>query len=174
MRGYLGRLRSAGARGTLPRFLKIVEKTYNSQRVNPKSGLTPDETTDYAAPSLLQAFQSGQPSVAAPRFKVGDTVLLHRPKEIFGLKTDDPQFYSIVYRVFAIKLAIPRPRYILESLDGEKLSGAFAESQLRRVDITFNRRSSVIFPSRVSAPSTTARSRSPIITRGQTLFSRQV
>ena len=172
LRGYLGRLRRSGVRVSFPKLLEIVERTYNARRANPITGLTPDETTDEVAPSLLHQSQKKRASLPPvdPKFEVGDYVLVRRPKELFGLKTDESAYYSTIYRIHSFKLAMLSRRYFLEG-QGEVLSGSFAESQLAKVD-----NKQPIGDVKQPRPPTVQRERSPIATRskGSVYFLRQM
>ncbi|MCP4600712.1 MAG: hypothetical protein GY847_09300 [Proteobacteria bacterium] len=131
LRQGLGRFKAAGHTSSLPQVLRRLEDYWNGQRINVKTGKTPDKTTNADAPRLLRDRRLLRSSNRSD-LRVGDRVLVKKSPYLFA-KSSDPSFYTTIYVVAAIKRAEPRDRYYLKTVAGTPASGSFSVWQLTKV-----------------------------------------
>lgn len=123
----------------LPKIVKSYNATTHSQLVKYK--YAPNDVTIFNSHEIYDYLyndpKGARPHVkrVKPKFKVGDTVVISRSKQMFR-KGYEARWKSEIFKIVAVYTKDPRPMYRIESLDGERIIGNFLNEELATVKLS--------------------------------------
>lgn len=113
----------------LPHAMKIyLNRKHRTIKMSPLEGEDP-KNQDFLTSLYLEKYAKAEEQVKEPKFKVGDTVRVWAKRNNFwrGYYEDFTREY---FKIKKVLTNLPVPRYMLEDILGEEISGTFFEDEL--------------------------------------------